>query len=492
MDVDYYITVSDHALEAESRQLPPSEYVTAVRAIPKEANGLERKYLEALQKNVTARKEYHALLQQNHTELGNSKQVRVREARLSEHIDLLRLKKRHEELRILGWYMTKLKQTDASKSDFLDFKKVQRHESFPVPSGYHHLENAGIEPKESVGMLVRQLEIAVIRAKHEADCERKLLREFEDVITPLDGHGIRGNRPRALAAARDELVSWMEGKLSDPTSNRTRAEDDAVEEERAATSISQVRSEILEQYDRYVEARKRMLELTSSITRFTQQLASIKEPPKLEKIPPVSYSQQPTNSSILPFIVTQIHYPRQVHQMQRHRANHLTALIASECNRTNAELSRLADESHLIPTYPLLAQHDRFKHASVAIASRGLAEPIVAGHESQMNKRIEAWAFAAGAATQATKDFVKGHLGRGEEAVEEGEDWLGRLRELVGDEALLVHNDKRDNEAGQDEEEDVWAIEADMDQQKRGKRITPDTKGPWAGLRGDLGLRKDP
>ncbi len=123
-----------------------------------------------------------------------------------------------------------------------------------------------------------------------------------------------------------------------------------------------------------------------------------------------------------------------------------------------------------------------------------------------MSRRVEAWAFAADAAKEATEEIVKGCLERGGEAVREGVGWVAWLRHLLGDDVEPAQNEEGGSspDAGEDdadEDEDVWTqgagaavgslrriprkqAEADAEAGK-GRR------GPWTGLKGDVALRKD-
>lgn len=492
MDVRSYITLSSDAPKAGLRQLPPPEYVEAVRAVPKELKGLERRYLGALQKNVRARKEYDLLLQKP-TEQPRVSCAGGQATRLTDQIELLRLKKRHEELNILQCYMTKLKDTPAAKPGFLDLGRLRRHEPNAFPSAYQHFSGENGQTENSVDALVRRLEMAVICAKHQVDRERRLLVNIERDVASIPAQVRQSNRCRALAATRDELVVWIEDRLSSSQSNESGMIEKPPQAQQPGSPVVKMQGDVMEKYDKYIRLRTRMLELIGDLTTSIQH----SEPEEVvhgANIMPRTTPYQPPTPSVLPFILTQIHNPTQIHRFYRQEKTHLASLINKEHSKTTSELSRLADESHLLPTYPMLDQPDRFKRATAALASNSLVnEGTADDEESEMSRRVEAWAFAADAAKAASLKTVSEHVDKGVEALEEGENWVARLKELLGDDddcRQELGGDRDGNTDQSDGEEDVWAVEAAVGQLVIRKPDVKGMKGPWAGLQLDVDMKK--
>lgn len=493
MDFRSCITLYANAPEFGSR-LPPAEYVEAVTVVPREITGLERRYLEALQKNVQARKEYDDL--QKLAQPPSASRAKFQETGLSDHIRLLRLKKRHDELQILQRYMTRLKNSTAAKPHFLDLKKVQEPGLGSLAFGYQNHSGDIGQTQDSDDTLLRRLEIAVIRAEHQLEAERRLLAEVEQDALNVPELVKYSNRSRALAATRDELVTWIEDRLSSSPSNEKSFIDDGLHEQRTESPIPHLQEEIMEKYDKYVKMRQRILDLVSSFTTALQN-----RPPEAKgsgtNINTSSPATQSPTPSIFPFLTSQIRYPTQLRQFHRQQTAYFNKLIDKERSTTTSELSRLADESHLLPTYPMLAQKEMIKHAVVAIASKPLAGNVKSGsEENEMIKRMDMWAFAANSAKEASKDVVRSHLEKGGEALEEGEKWAVRLRDLLGDdEELEQENEPSGDRAGDhddgEDDEDVWAVEAAGGLLARRKGAIRGMKGSWAGLLGDVGVRKD-
>jgi hypothetical protein len=490
MDINSYITLSAHAPKAGPRQLPPPEHVESVKSIPREITGLKRKYLEALQKNLSARNEYTILVQHDYIEDLAPTPANVHVTRLSEHVELLRLKKRHEELRILQRYLTKLKQTDSARTDFLDQKRPRGCEQGLALPVYYHGTGDNAQSDESVVALVRRLEIAVICAKHQADRERQLLTQVEKNVDLPSTPMTQRNRSRALAATRNELVAWMDSKLSQSPSNENYTEDDLLHEEQTLSPTRQLQSEITDKYLSYLDMRKRMIGMAAKIATTNQQPPAEISAPESKSVLLDSPIQSPV-TSLLPFILKQIHHPKQNHQFHRQQTSHITILTNKERNKTITEISRLADESHLLPTYPTLTSQDRSKHSAAAHASVSLPRHVMArATKNEMSSRLNAWSFATHASRETTNEFVAGHLGKGEEAVEEGHEWLGMLKELVGEDEDIRHDEAEAEDRDHDEDEDVWALEAEAGLSKQAKQARSEAKGPWAGLLGNVGLKR--
>lgn len=477
-------------------RLPLAERVEAVRPIPKEIKGLERQYLEALQKHVRARTEYNPLVQDSTPPPLSVSRMKVQRTALSERVELLRLKKRHEELQILQRYMAEIKDMPASKQATFDLKRQRRHQLDSLSARYRHPRGETDQPKDSVNYLVRRLEMAVISAKYRVDREHSLLTKVEQDNIVTHCQDKQKNRSQALAATRDELVSCIEDKLSTTQSHEMDSVGSLRQENQTESPIKPLQSEIMEKYHIYLKLRQRMLDLMSDLATSAQHLTARVQKGEAQSDAPILFSQ-PQAQPVLPFLQTQIWYPTQVYRFQRQQNIHLTSLVNTERSKTTTELSRLADESHLLLSYPMLFQRDRFKHATAAIAARSsLSDATTRDEGDETSKRMDAWAFAADAAILASEETIRKQVAKGSEAIDDGEKWVERLRELLGRDGELRqvdegHRDETGFEDDEEEGEDVWAVEAALDLSMRRQHAAGVKKGLWAGLQGDMGMRTD-
>lgn len=489
MDVNSYITLSSHAPRLGPMQLPSPEHVERVESIPKEMTGLRKRYLHALQKNLTARHEYMVLVHDSSIKDMAPARANGQITSLSEHVELLRLKRRHQELRILQRYLTQLKQIDAAQTNFRG-EKSRGHERAPPASVHHHDIGGNMRSDESFGALVRKLEIALVRARHQADRERQQLTQAEKNANLLSTSMKQKNRRHALAATRKELVAWMESKLSRSPSSESDQEDNLLREEQTLSHIQRLQNEISDEYTRYLGIRKKIIHLAATITTTHQQSHSRESVPPSQSVLPNPSFQSPA-TSLLPFILRQIRDPKQIHQFHRQQTAYITILSEKERHKTITELSRLADESHLLPAYSMHASQARFQRAAAAIASVPISDIMtVSKEEDEMDSRLSRWSSATHASTETTRGFVAGHLGKAGEAVEDGHEWLARLKTLLGEDQVIQHNETDARGSDHDDDEDVWALAAEPAQVRYAKRTCTMAKGPWVGLLGDIGLKR--
>jgi hypothetical protein len=492
MDVLSHITLSASAPASGLERLPLPEHVQAVNIASKGITGLERIYLKTLHRNVSARKAFNLL--QESTPQPTPSRVPIQGTRLSEHIELLKLENRREELQIFQHYMTELQNISAARPDVLGLKTIPSVQLGFLLHAQQNDRSEGGQAVDSFGGLFRRLEKAVISAKYRVEHEHALLNQAERVISTISVTETRKNRLCALAATRDELVAWIEDEISSSQLSEESMINQESQEQKAESTVPSLQVEVMTKYERYVTLRKRWLDCIVDCIAFAEhpQAEMAASETKCDSPSP---SEQRPSLSYLPFLLTQIRNRTQLRQFHSQQAAHYSSLMAKECSKTTIELLRLADESHLLTAYPMLAQQERFKHAVTAIASKGLLVNAISGkEESEMSRRMKAWCFAADAAREATQAMVLEQLERSDEAVKGGERWIVKLRELHGDgdeaghENSGIGNEESDQRDGEDDE-DVWEAAAG-----RLTSSTQTTKGascPWAGLQGDIGLKKD-
>ena len=127
-------------------------------------------------------------------------------------------------------------------------------------------------------------------------------------------------------------------------------------------------------------------------------------------------------------------------------------------------LTRLADESHLLPEYPLLAH--RFKHTTTT-STRQPAEIVTLA---------EGWAFASRAAREDQQESVDGKTALGLEIVQKERDDA-----FFGGQDLLEEDDDLNTEGGRD----IWVESAALQLRRRRRRTGKSS--PWSRLEGRIG-----
>jgi hypothetical protein len=482
-------------------QLCNPETALEVKSIPREVIGLRRQYLKEVQANIKARSDYQDLLTQRAGPGETGEDVADAGdgvARLETHLRLLQLRKRCEEVRIARHYLEKLKETNPAKDGGLHFRQHPIDEDATMASLQALLEiGDGSTGRDSTEDLMKKLERAVITAKYQLEREERLLAEAK-ARHPKGSSTNQDNRPRlnALATTRDELVRFLEEKMSSDSLEYDNSAHSAVENgAEPALDREQVQEEIQAEYEKYLTARKRLLDVASTA------LSAPGEPESHDTVSrkdtevvdnrvgaPLPVITQPA-LSVLPFISEQL-LPllrnQKAHALQR---SYTSKVLNTERRKALDSLELLADESHLLPAYPIMARQARFKNVVGALG--GPKKPdhamVDAGEDTdEMIKRVEAWAFAAEEASKAGDGFVMGKVNYGNERLDEAEGSLALLDKLLG------KDPQRFAAAGHGgDEADIWLEAAGAgteNAQNRRARPIQQESGPWAGLNGAVGL----
>jgi hypothetical protein len=488
-------------------QLCNPETALEVKNIPREVIGLRRQYLKEVQANIKARHDYQDLLAQRAglDETGEDvANVGDGAARLETHLKLLQLRKRREEVRITRHYLEKLKETNPAKDGGLQFRQCPIDEDITTASLQTPLEiDDGSTSRDSTEALMKKLERAVVRAKYQLEREERLLAEVK-ARHPKDSSADRDNDPgprlNALAATRDELVRFLEEKMSSDSLDYDNSPHSTVENDaEPALDQEQVQEEIQAEYEKYLTARKRLLDVASTA------LSAPGEPGSHDTISakgaevidnragaPLPMTTQPVLSA-LPFISEQL-LPllgnQKANALQR---SYLSKVLNTERGKALDSLELLADESHLLPAYPIMARQARFKNVVSALGGPKKSDHARVDTEEntdEMIKRAEAWTFAAEEASKAGDGFVMDKVNYGNERLDGAEGSLALLDKLLGKDLQKLAAASYGGD-----ETDIWleaagagASAGTENAQNRRARPIQQESGPWAGLNGTVGL----
>ncbi len=471
------------------------ESVIEVKNLPKEIVGIRRQYLREVQANVAARKRYDGYLAGNISKNASDDTndfAKSSPTRLEVHLRLLQMRKRHEELRITRHYLDKLRETDPAKNGHLHLKTHQNGEvhvqELVIPSSEPENEFAS---GASTQALTRELEMAVIRAKHQLEKEKQLLADIKAQREPEAPSGLGGQTSRllALSATRDELVRWLDEKLSQAgTEDGTVDPKDAIENAEDPVDYARMYEQIQAQYEKYIEARKKLLSVAAIATSTSIPPQSQETTVNINAESSKTTSNmlaQPTFST-LPFISEQLLPLLQAQKSSALQRSYATRLLTTEKSAALESLEWLADESHLLPAYPIMARQERFRHAAALMGPRKLERAMTDDELDEPVRRVEAWAFAAKEASSAREEFVGERVGYSSERLEGAENNLAELSALL----RRTSSEEESRQRGErDADEDVWLEEVGAQGPKpRRARQGQREKGPWAGLNGKLGV----
>ncbi|KAB8233320.1 uncharacterized protein BDW43DRAFT_276987 [Aspergillus alliaceus] len=460
----------------------PQDAVIDVKPIPSELTGLRKEYLQALQANLNAKKEYRAVSERHISRVsqgGDTAGVGTRavdpNTELKAYLRLLRDRRRHAKLQITEHYFEELKTRNSIKPEDFD-NTGSRSKQFALPTDLKEGQNDSSSGDE-IESLLHNLERAVVRARSQLDREKSLLEELRAQHETGNGPGNDGVLPgvkvAALQQTRDALVQWVEEKLMSVGSNEEGLMQEIPPEEieKSDHLLEIQKAQVAEQYAAYVDARKRLLDAAS---RACQPVGTISEQPASHPTKQSKATPEETSSlepvELLSFVDDFLLPLSKCQRALALQKFYLAGILAKEKSTTLRMLNRLSDESHLLPEYPILA-----RHATI---------PTEPTKPDEVVALAEAWAFASEAAGMNEREYVKQTIEEGIETAQDAEKVLREVYDVLNQDLEEVLRDQ-----GKEGRTDIWAHEAQSSKSRmrpggNGKRA----KGPWARLDGRIGV----
>ena len=468
----------------------------AVEQIPVELSGLHRDYLEALQDNVAAKKKHRDLRDSvipSHDEdaTATSRQTTAADSYdetkepLQPYLTLLKQRRRYEKLRIIQHYLDKLSRKALAQANYLDNTEMLKELPPPPEQPKTTLANNATSQKE-LDELLSRLDKAVLMAKHMLETERKRLAALKS--RQLQGTGLPKGKDivpesaklYALGRARNELIQWVEEELG-KAGNSAGPEQSDMDMPKRTRSCVRHADMIKRHYADYMKARRELVMVTSATRPSSPSNSKARDDASLTSTGRATRAGLEQNLFayyILPHVV---HHILPISQQQRsvtQQKSHVVVSMAKQQQHTLQTLERLADESHLLPAYPLLTGQSRFKHATAFLdRSRRLQNDTSNAEGSEGQTRARSWAFAADAARGATHDHVEDKLESGEKSIEAAEDVLVSLGELKGEKVneVLAEGD------------DIWATQV-KSRRKKGSGQAGKAKGSQSSINQETSL----
>lgn len=446
-----------------------------------DARGLQRDYLKALHAAIKAQREYESTSQkqtENETKAAQASGLNDG-SRLEQHLAAIKLRRKQDRLQTLGNYLDLLGQKAAASPDFVQpeevFKGTRRLPDVPktVMSGFT-VDNDSA--KSDLKALVDRLEKAVLRSKLLLKKEEQLLEEVKSRSTATPGSISDGAKLAALNATRNELISWMETELGKASAADEFPAQEAEEGGRAEAKADKVTTEeqlalIKERYASYISARKALIHLIAQSPKL-----SIKPP---EKAPGLAESESappaPSTHLITPYIknLLSIAHEQKASLAQK---SHLNGVLAKQTEETSKALSRLAEESQLLPDHPTRRRN----------GGHGGGLPDKSDHE--ITSLAIPWVSAADSAKLATLEAVAEKIEEGQITLEGSTKYLAEIDQLLG-RNIVIQDESANGDATED---DIWLAETQTP--RKGSKAPPKSdaaaehRDVWSLLDGNLGL----
>ncbi|KAF0332368.1 hypothetical protein GQ607_000384 [Colletotrichum asianum] len=446
----------------------------------KEARGLQREYLRALDANIKARNDYENTRNDTATAPPSRSKIVDPRDHLENHIALVKLRQKQQRLQTVQKYLDLLVRQPAASSDFLDLEVVFR-DSPPLPDVPTAVVNSFTVTNTSattdLSGLAGHLEKVVLRAKLLLQREEQLLQDVRQRTGELAGQVSDGAKAHALDTTRAELINWIETELSKASGE---GEDDSCSQRNGQpadkTNIDEKLVEIRDKYTRYAAARKSLLHMVSDETQpILRPGGEVAGASQSEEVPPA-----PTTHLLIPCLEKLLALSREQKGMITHKS-HVNNVLLKQAKETRQALDHLAEESQLLPEHPMPKPRPR----------SGFADDFASAvsEKQAMSERVKPWVFAADSAKIATLEAVAEKIEEGQVALE------GSMSALQEVDRLLGQNQSEKDAVGDTTEEDIWLTQGSASKtgaRRHGahqrKESAAKSGDIWSAIHGDLGL----
>lgn len=446
-----------------------------------DARGLQRDYLKALHSNIKAQREYESVSQrQTETDARTVQTSSLNDTgRLEDHLMTIKLRRKQERLQALDKCLDVLCQKPAGSPDFLQpeevFKGTSRLPEVPktVIGGFAIDTDSA---KTNLKTLVDRLEKAVLRSKLLLKKEEQLLEEVKSRSRISPANVSDGAKLAALTATRNELISWMETELGKASAAEETPQEGSETIERKDAKVETVTTDeqlalIKDRYSSYVSARKTLIRLvvqsteSSSISSGNLTRTAESEPAR----------PAPWTHLLTPYIeqLLSVAHGQKASISQK---SHYQAVLAKQTEETGRALTRLAEESQLLPNHPTRRGHGFH------------ADGVPDKAERDITNRALPWVSAADSAKLATLEAVAEKIEEGQVALEGSTKSLLEIDQLLGRHAGAEDHSK-DEDATED---DIWLAQTQSPQKplkalpRSGTNM--ERRDVWSLLDGSLGL----
>ncbi|KAL6799032.1 hypothetical protein GGI42DRAFT_328530 [Trichoderma sp. SZMC 28013] len=455
---------------------------------PSDLTGVFREYVEALQANTAARRQFDSLLKNNPPEDPEPPNPKANSVDLlEERICLLKLRQKRESLLAARQSLDLLMEKPAATREFLDAKHIFQG-SPGVPSAPDDVINSlaldQTSPQSGLSDRIQQLEKTVLRAKLLLKQEEQTVQETRARSQNQFDMVSNGARMEALTTTRNELITWIETELAkaSPGGSSGAGKSSSHKSRVSPSTIAANLEEISKKYAKYVSSRKTLLELE------TQQF-QLSQPSHPSLLPPaqlVAGLDRSSNKPPMPIDHLLTPYLRALAaiSVSQKAAISQKAFFTSALSKQNQDacqlLGRLGEESHLLPAYPMKDSLRRRSGIQTEIASKS--------EHPDISKRIKPWVFAADSAKIALLEYAAETVDIGQVALE---NCLENLREI---DFLLGHPEEAEDSSEVSERQPkAGAAATRLGSRKYTSKnsITDDGHDVWSRLHGNLGVLRD-
>ncbi|KAK8095364.1 hypothetical protein PG999_013386 [Apiospora kogelbergensis] len=476
--------------------------------------GLQRRYVEAVRRNLKARLEFaqaHDELrsipppvppkkQLRHYERDSENKSSSSQSLLDLHLEVAELRQRSEKLDVARKYMVQLEQQPAGTPDFLDPETMYK-DCKPLPEVPKELIDGFTMSYDEVTEselqdLLQKLKKTVLRNKLVA---RKVEQEYDaaQARDPVDPKTLGPEaKLHALNAVKTTLINWIETQLmkaGDDNGDATGGSPlkKAGRDENAADLDTRLAG-IQEQYTRHVELRKEIIALMAKRDSIKPS-DSPDEPPSTADNGGPSGAATPTPP---PYAYLLTPYLEKVQALSREQKaaieekTHINTSLARQQEDAKLTLEHLTQESQLLPKYP--AQN---RHKSPARRNLSFGEATRVS-KFGVAKQVEPWIYAADSAKIATLEMVAERVEEGMLSIDEARSTIEEICKLLMIDLDEVRQQSEQGQKNAASAEDTptakspskRAVEIKAREEEEQKKLP---KTIWSILDGNLGSLND-
>ncbi|KAN0122261.1 hypothetical protein V8E51_000587 [Hyaloscypha variabilis] len=423
------------------RPLSLVDPTSSIDAAPHGVRGNQKEYLRCVRANIKARKEFSKARKDHYgRQDGQVPSVGMREhlasqdgtgSSLRSFLDLVQQRQKHERLRIIEDYIEMLNQKPAAVVGHLDaqevLKDVETQPKVP-PEVINASPSSRIVGGRDLTVLVDQLEKSVLRAKMLLQKEQKLFAKYQAESANLSVR--RGSRFQAVDATRQELINWIECELGRTGDGPLEAEEihgPTTLVKQGEEYMSTELTSIQRQYARYTKARQTLI-TAYSITFEPSPLAEPHQDIGPQQTTEELQNTSGMNQAIYPYLETTLMVSSEQKEIIQQKS-HVTITLSKQLKEGSQGLDRLADESHLLPTYPISAPGSQRKGLEGAVS---FGEQMSNHEKPDSSLRARAWVFASESANYALEEAVSERLEEGAKAISEAGETMSGLEVLFG------------------------------------------------------------
>ncbi|PHH78417.1 hypothetical protein CDD80_6922 [Ophiocordyceps camponoti-rufipedis] len=429
---------------------------TGPGGVGNELKGVYRDYVEALEANTSARRQFDAELQAvRHDDQTRNEPACHDSDVLDGYLTLLKLQQKRECLLAVQRSLQSLAEVAASRQSLLDTQHVA--DAAPaLPAVPESVVNGMVTEKSTaqpdLHSRVHDAEKALLRACFLLRQEKKLLAESRTRFGNVQGVDV-GAKLQALSATRAELIAWIEAELNKASVQDSDGLEDSLGRNQSIHSQSAITTklhEISQKYAAYVAARREVVDLAS--TRWQPSISPPHQPSTFSTYAD-DVDPTPVEHLLAPHVETLLSISKQQKNMVAHKV-HSSTVLNKQTRAICQALDRLEEESQLLPSYPMKNPPPQVGGTH----NHSFGSP----NQRQMSTYAMPWAMAADSAKISTLEAVAEAIEGGQIALEGSMRSLEDIDKLLG--RSMANKEHTDGDMSRQQADDPWScLHGDVD-----------------------------